>query len=127
MKCNVKDSLRRQIAAEISSVLDEQRLGWELLTLAVLHEQGFGEKRLKRWGEAMQKKYNEFTIESSCTDILHKRGANKMTNIDTAVIRILRDLRRGKIDYLKILYLEDNKINGKSVETILDKMEERGM
>lgn len=124
MKCNVKDSLRRQITAEISSVLDEQRLVWELLTLAVLHEQGFGEKRLERWGEAMQKKYNEFTIESSCTDILHKRGANKMTNIDTAVIRILRDLRRDNIDYLKILDIEDIKLDGESMEWVLDKMEE---
>lgn len=127
MNCNVKESLKRQIVKDIAETLDEQRVIWEVLTLVVLHKQGYGQKRLEKWAEDTQKLYNEFTAESRSTDTPHRRDTQKMSNVDTAMIRLLRDLRRDKIDYLKILDLEDIKINGESVETILNKMEERGM
>lgn len=54
MKCDVKDSLKRQICQEIAETLDEQRIVWELLTIVVLHDEfGLGQERLERYGRAM--------------------------------------------------------------------------
>ncbi|MBE6890007.1 MAG: hypothetical protein E7485_08345 [Ruminococcaceae bacterium] len=124
MNCNVKDSLKRQICAEIAETLDEQRIVWELLTIVVLHDEfGLGQERLERYGRAMQKMYNEFTNESRLTDNPHRRGEKKMSNIDTAVIRILRALKSNKIDYHPILDIVDMKIDGVSMDDMLEKME----
>ena len=124
MKCNVKDSLKRQICQEIAETLDEQRIVWELLTIVVLHDEfGLGQERLERYGKAMQKMYDEFTNESRATDNPHRRGEKKMSNMDTAVIRILRALKSNKIDYHPILDIVDMKIDGVSMDDMLDKME----
>lgn len=124
MKCNVKDSLKRQICQEIAETLDEQRIVWELLTIVVLHDEfGLGQERLERYGRAMQKMYDEFTNESRATDNPHRRGEKKMSNMDTAVIRILRALKSNKIDYHPILDIVDMKIDGVSMDDMLDKLE----
>jgi hypothetical protein len=124
MKCNIKESLKRQICTEIAETLDEQRIVWELLTIVVLHDEfGLGQERLERYGKAMQKMYNEFTEESRLTDTPHRKGSKKMSNMDTAVIRILKALRSHNIDYHPILDIVDMKIDGVSMDDMLDKME----
>ena len=124
MKCNAKESMKRQICQEIAETLDEQRIIWELLTVAVLHDEfGFGQERLERWGDAMQRIYNEFTDESRSTDTPHRKGTKKMSNMDTAIIRRLQGLRSYNIDYRKILGIEDVKVDGESIDTVLDRME----
>ena len=123
MKCNVKESLKRQICTEIAETLDEQRVLWELLTIAVLHDEfGLGQKRLERYGKAMQKMYDDFTEESRSTDTPHRKGTKKMSNMDTAVIRVLRDLRSYGIDYHPILDIVDMRIDGVSMDEMLDKL-----
>lgn len=124
MKCNIKESIKRQICTEIAETLDEQRIVWELLTIVVLHDEfGLGQERLERYGKAMQKMYNEFTEESRLTDTPHRKGAKKMSNMDTTVLRILRALKSNKIDYHPILDIVDMKIDGVSMDDMLDKME----
>lgn len=126
MKCNIKESMKRQIVAEIADTLDEQRVLWELLTVAVLHDEfGFGQERLQRWGDAMQKRYNEFTAESRSTDTPYRKGTKKMSNMDTAVIRTLQGLRSYGIDYHKILGIDDMRIDGESMDEVLRRMEEK--
>ncbi|MBP1544850.1 MAG: hypothetical protein J6A16_12210 [Oscillospiraceae bacterium] len=123
MKCNVKESLKRQICTEIAETLDEQRVLWELLTIAVLHDEfGFGQERLERYGKAMQKMYDDFTEESRATDTPYRKGTKKMSNMDTAVIRVLRDLRSYGIDYHPILDIVDMRIDGVSMDEMLDKL-----
>lgn len=125
MNCNIKNSLKRQIVSEISDTLDEQRVIWELLTVVALHRRGYGQKRLEDWANDVQALYNDFTVDARRTDTPYKKGSEKMSNMDTAVIRLLMELRRDKIDYLKILGLGDIRINGESVEKVLDKMDKR--
>lgn len=110
MNCNVKDSIKRQISTEITDALNEQILLRDLLDIVILHDVfGFGQKRLEAWGEARDKLYVEFTEESSCTDRPHRQGARKMTNIDTATLRVLRGLKSHGID-------------GESMDDIIDRM-----
>ncbi len=125
MKCNPEKSLEARIVNKIVHRLDEQRLLWELLTVVVLHDEfGFGQERLERWGKAMQKLYNDFTQESRSTDTPHRKGAPKMTNMDTATIKILRNLKSYGVDYHTILGVDDLKIDGESLDDIINKMEE---
>ena len=124
MKCNAKESMKRQIYQEISETLDEQRIIWELLTVVVLHDEfGFGQDRLMRWGNAMQKLYNDFTDEARATDNPHRKGAKKMSNMDTAVIRILKNLKSYGIDYHPILGIQNMRIDGESMDDMLDKFD----
>lgn len=67
--------------------------------------------------------YDEFTKESRATDNPHRRGEKKMSNMDTAVIRILKALKSNNIDYHPILDIVDMKIDGVSMDDMLDKME----
>lgn len=123
MKCNVKESLKRQICTEIAETLDEQRTVWELLTIVVLHDEfGLGQERLERFGRAVDKMYSEFTGECRATDDYRRHG-KKMSNIDTAVIRILRALKASHIDYHKILDIEDMSIDGESMDEMIDKLD----
>lgn len=124
MKCNAKESMKRQICQEIAETLDDQRIIWELLTVVVLHDEfGFGQERLERWGNAMQKLYNDFTDEARATDTPYRKGSKKMSNMDTAIIRRLQGLRSYGIDYRKILGIEDVKVDGENIDAFLDKME----
>ncbi len=127
MKCNPEQSMKKRIVEEIAETLDEQRIIWELLTVVVLHDEfGFGQERLERWGDAMQRIYNEFTDESRSTDTPYRKGSKKMSNMDTAIIRRLQGLRSYNIDYRKILGIEDVKVDGESIDTVLDRTE-KGM
>ena len=132
MKCDVKASLKRQIAAELTETLDTQRTTHELMTIIVLHDVfGFGRERLIKFGKALQKQYDDFSRECDLTDTL-RRGSEKATNFDTAIVRAVQALRSYGIDYHEILpdtahiMITDSKGNSRDVDDFIAEMERKG-
>ena len=132
MKCDVKASLKRQIAAELTETLDTQRTTHELMTIIVLHDIfGFGRERLIKFGNALQKQYDDFSRECDLTDTL-RRGSEKATNFDTAIVRAVQALRSYGIDYHEILpdtahiMITDSKGNSRDVDDFIAEMERKG-
>ena len=132
MKCDVKASLKRQIAAELTETLDTQRTTHELMTIIVLHDIfGFGRERLIKFGKALQKQYDDFSRECDLTDTL-RRNSPKATNFDTAIVRAVQSLRSYGIDYHEILpdtahiMITDSKGNSRDVDDFIEEMERKG-
>ena len=131
MKCDVKASLKRQIAAELTETLDTQRTTHELMTIIVLHDVfGFGRERLIKFGQALQKQYDDFSRECDLTDTL-RRNSPKATNFDTAIIRAVQALRSYGIDYHEILgdteriIITDSKGNSRDLDEFFAEMERK--
>ena len=131
MKCDVKASLKRQIAAELTETLDTQRTTHELMTIIVLHDVfGFGRERLIKFGNALQKQYDDFSRECDLTDTL-RRNSPKATNFDTAIVRAVQALRSYGIDYHDILpdtahiMISDSKGNSRDVDEFIAEMERK--
>ena len=131
MKCDVKASLKRQIAAELTETLDTQRTTHELMTIIVLHDVfGFGRERLIKFGKALQKQYDDFSRECDLTDTM-RRGSEKATNFDTAIVRAVQSLRSYGIDYHDILpdtahiMISDSKGNSRDVDEFIAEMERK--
>ena len=131
MKCDVKASLKRQIAAELAETLDTQRTTHELMTIIVLHDVfGFGRERLIKFGQALQKQYDDFSRECDLTDTL-RRNSPKATNFDTAIVRAVQSLRSYGIDYHEILpdtahiMISDSKGNSRDVDEFIAEMERK--
>ena len=131
MKCDVKASLKRQIAAELTETLDTQRTTHELMTIIVLHDIfGFGRERLIKFGQALQKQYDDFSRECDLTDTL-RRNSPKATNFDTAIVRAVQSLRSYGIDYHDILpdtahiMISDSKGNSRDVDEFIAEMERK--
>ena len=131
MKCDVKASLKRQIAAELTETLDTQRTTFELMTVIVLHDVfGFGRERLIKFGNALQKQYDDFSRECDLTDTL-RRNSPKATNFDTAIVRAVQALRSYGIDYHDILpntahiMISDSKGNSRDVDEFIAEMERK--
>lgn len=131
MKCDVKASLKRQIAAELTETLDTQRTTHELMTIIVLHDVfGFGRERLIKFGNALQKQYDDFSRECDLTDTL-RRNSPKATNFDTAIVRAVQSLRSYGIDYHDILpdtahiMISDSKGNSRDVDEFIAEMERK--
>ena len=132
MKCDVKASLKRQIAAELTETLDTQRTTFELMTVIVLHDVfGFGRERLIKFGQALQKQYDDFSRECDLTDML-RRNSPKATNFDTAIVRAVQALRSYGIDYHEILpntahiMISDSKGNSRDVDDFIAELERKG-
>ena len=132
MKCDVKASLKRQIAAELTETLDTQRTTHELMTIIVLHDVfGFGRERLIKFGNALQKQYDDFSRECDLTDTL-RRGSEKATNFDTAIVRAVQALRSYGIDYHDILpdtahiMITDSKGKSRDVDDFIAELERKG-
>ena len=132
MKCDVKASLKRQIAAELTETLDTQRTTHELMTIIVLHDVfGFGRERLIKFGNALQKQYDDFSRECDLTDTL-RRNSPKATNFDTAIVRAVQALRSYGIDYHEILpdtariMITDSKGKSRDVDEFIAEMERKG-
>ena len=131
MKCDVKASLKRQIAAELTETLDTQRTTHELMTIIVLHDVfGFGRERLIKFGKALQKQYDDFSREYDLTDTL-RRGSEKATNFDTAIVRAVQALRSYDIDYHEVLgdteriIITDSKGNSRDLDEFIAEMERK--
>ena len=131
MKCSPEESLKRRIVAELSETLDTQRTTHELMTIIVLHDVfGFGRERLIKFGNALQKQYDDFSRECDLTDTL-RRGSEKATNFDTAIVRAVQALRSYGIDYHEILpdtahiMITDSKGNSRDVDEFIAEMERK--
>ena len=131
MKCNPEETLKRRIAAELTEAIDTQRTTFELMTVIVLHDVfGFGRERLIKFGNALQKQYDDFSRECDLTDTL-RRNSPKATNFDTAIIRAVQALRSYGIDYHEILpdtahiMITDSKGNSRDVDEFIAEMERK--
>ena len=127
MKINVEQTIKRRISEKISAEMDLKRTTWEILTLEALHNEfGFGMDRLKRFTDALQASYDEYTRQAELTDTYK---SYKDTNDDVALINAIRGLRSYGIDYRKLLNVEGLffDVDGKkvSVDAMIEKMEER--
>ena len=131
MKCSPEESLKRRIVAELAETLDTQRTTHELMTIIVLHDVfGFGRERLIKFGNALQKQYDDFSRECDLTDTL-RRGSEKATNFDTAIVRAVQALRSYGIDYHEILgnteriIITDSKGKSRDVDEFIAEMERK--
>ena len=131
MKCSPEESLKRRIAAELTETLDTQRTTFELMTVIVLHDVfGFGRERLIKFGNALQKQYDDFSRECDLTDTL-RRGSEKATNFDTAIVRAVQALRSYGIDYHDVLpdtahiMVTDSKGKSRDVDDFIAEMERK--
>ena len=131
MKCSPEESLKRRIAAELTEAIDTQRTTFELMTVIVLHDVfGFGRERLIKFGNALQKQYDDFSRECDLTDTL-RRNSPKATNFDTAIVRAVQALRSYGIDYHEILpntariMISDSKGNSRDVDEFIAEMERK--
>lgn len=129
MKCDPEAAIRRRIAAQLTETLDTQRTTHELMTIIVLHDVfGFGRERLIKFGKALQKQYDDFSRECDLTDTM-RRGSEKATNFDTAIVRAVQALRSYGIDYHDILpdtahiMISDSKGNSRDVDDFIAEME----
>ena len=132
MKCSPEESLKRRIAAELTEAIDTQRTTFELMTVIVLHDVfGFGRERLIKFGNALQKQYDDFSRECDLTDTL-RRGSEKATNFDTAIVRAVQALRSYGIDYHEILQdtahimISDGRGRSVDVDEFIQNMERKG-
>ena len=127
MKINVEQTIKRRISEKISVEMDLKRTTWEILTLEALHNEfGFGMDRLKRFTDALQASYDEYTRQAELTDTYK---SFKATNDDVALINAIRGLRSYGIDYRRLLNVDGLffDVDGKkvSVDAMIEKMEER--
>ena len=131
MKCDPEAAIRRRIAAQLTETLDTQRTTHALMTIIVLHDIfGFGRERLIKFGQALQKQYDDFSRECDLTDTL-RRNSPKATNFDTAIVRAVQALRSYGIDYHEILpdtahiMISDSKGNSRDVDEFIAEMERK--
>lgn len=131
MKCNVKSKLKQESVDRLTGTIETVKRLWELATLLTLvREFGFGEKRLKRFADGLREVYSEIDNRASITDMYDKMN-RKMTNIDEAVIRVIRELRSCGIDHRQILGEEEKLViyreNGSQIDLdeFVDELERR--
>ena len=131
MKCNVKAKIKQESVDRLTGTIETVKRLWELATLLTLtREFGFGEKRLKRFADSLREVYSEIDNRASITDMYDKMN-RKMTNIDEAVIRVIRELRSCGIDHRQILGEEEKLViyreNGSQIDLdkFVDELERR--
>lgn len=101
--------------------LDLTKIIWDLCLINTLrYEFGFGEKRIKRFFEKMEKTQRDFTQYSCITD----RKPETYTNMDTAIIRLINDLEG--IDWKSILNINAIVFNGKDLVKVAEMCNRRG-
>ena len=131
MKCNVNARIKQEGVDRLTGTIETVKRLWELATLLTLvREFGFGEKRLKRFADSLRDVYSEIDNCASITDMYDKMN-RKMTNIDEAVIRVIRELRSCGIDHRQILGEEEKLViyreNGSQIDLdkFVDELERR--
>lgn len=131
MKCNYKPHLCSPIAKQIEQTQGSVKRLWEISTLLALHREfGFGKERIKRFVNALNEVQTEFTKRASVTD-QYDRKKRSLTDIDTAIILILRELRENGIDHREILGSDEQLViieeDGRVVnlDDVLDKIQEQ--
>ncbi len=131
MKCNYKNHLKGQFTKDIARTSSTVKRLWELMTILTLHREfGFGEKQLKQFADSLRETCAEFSNEAVSSD-KYDRKKREYTNLDTAIIHTLMELRRDGIDHREILGTDTELVitdeDGKQInlDDFLDKMERR--
>ena len=129
MKSNYKKTIQNNIVKNITKGSETVKRLWELETLLTLHREfGFGKDRLKRFANSLNENYKELMSKSSITDT-YKRNEIKLSNIDTAIIMIIRELRKAGIDHREILGTDEELViiekdgTQQNLDEFVDKME----
>lgn len=103
MTCNYKRRLSSPVAKHIEQTQGAVKRIWEIATLLALHREfGFGKERLIRFVNSLNAMYSEFMTNASVTD-KYDRKKRELTDIDTAIIKFIRELRACGIDHREIL------------------------
>lgn len=103
MKSNYKRQIQRQLASSDPTARATVKRLWELLVLLTLHREfGFGRERLKRFADSLNDICTGFMTKAAATD-KHDRKRRELSDIDTAIIQVLRELRKDGIDHRDIL------------------------
>lgn len=133
MNCNFKKRLQNRFAENVAKTQGTVKRLWELLTILTLQREfGFGKRRLKRFANALFDTYSEFTERASATDA-YDRKKRELSDIDTAIIRVLMELRKNGIDHRDILgddeelIITDEKGNQRNLDEFLDKIKRRNV
>lgn len=129
MKSNYKRVIQNSIIKNISKGTETVKRLWELETLLTLHREfGFGKHRLQRFANSLNENYKELMSKSSITDT-YKRNEIKLSNIDTEIIMIIRELRKDGIDHREILGTDEELViiekdgTQQNLDEFVDKME----
>lgn len=129
MKCNYKRQIQQQLATSDPTARATVKRLWELLALLTLHHEfGFGRERLKRFADSMNDICAEFMTRSAATDKYDKKH-RELSDIDTAIIRVLQELRKDGIDHRDILGSSEELVmideNGtrRNLDDVLDNIE----
>lgn len=129
MKSNYKRVIQNSIIKNISKGTETVKRLWELETLLTLHREfGFGKHRLQRFADSLNENYKELMSKSSITDT-YKRNEIKLSNIDTEIIMIIRELRKDGIDHREILGTDEELViiekdgTQQNLDEFVDKME----
>ncbi len=102
MKSNYKQRLKSLEASRREQVGNVVKHIWELSVLLTLHREfGFGAERLKRFAKALLDTQSEFMTDAAATDP-YDRKKRELSNIDTALIQMIRALRADGIDHRNI-------------------------
>lgn len=102
MKSNFKQQLKSLEAGRREQAGNVVKRIWELSALLALHREfGFGAERLKRFANALLSVQSEFMTDAAATDP-YDRKKRELSNIDTALIQMIRALRTDGIDHRDI-------------------------
>lgn len=129
MKCNYKRRLCSPASKHIEQTQGAVKRLWEITSLLALHREfGFGKERIKRFVNCLNEVRSEFMARASSTD-KYDRKKRELSDIDTAIIFILRELRESGIDHREILGNDEQLViieeDGKVVnlDDVLDKIQ----
>ncbi len=129
MKCNYKRHLCSPASKHIEQTQGAVKRLWEITSLLALHREfGFGKERIKRFVNCLNEVRAEFMARASSTD-KYDRKKRELSDIDTAIIFILRELRKSGIDHREILGNDEQLViieeDGKVVnlDDVLDKIQ----
>lgn len=129
MKCNYKRRLHSAAAKNNEQTQSSVKRLWEITSLLALHREfGFGKERIKRFVNSLNEVRSEFMTRASATD-KYDRKKRELSDIDTAIIFILRELRESGIDHREILGNDEQLViieeDGKVVnlDDVLDKIQ----
>ncbi len=102
LKSNYKQRLKSLEESRREQAGDVVKRIWEISAILTLHREfGFGAERLKRFAKALLDAQSEFMTYAAATDP-YDRKKRELSNIDTALIRMIRELRTDGIDHRDI-------------------------
>lgn len=132
MRCNYKSALLKKQSEPITEAYEVAKRMWEMSTLIALHREfGFGASRLEKAAKAIKEVYSDIEDTATRTDAYqYKRDSKPYSDISSALINMVRELRTIGIDHRKTLgdcdlILTDADGKQRNIDEIVDWMEKR--